>query len=438
MKKRLILLPLIAVCLYTILTSNAGGPGGDYTAGGCSCHGASASTTAVSVQLLNSATLTPVTTYVAGSSYTIRVSGTQTSGAFTLPRFGFQVAAVQTSSPGTSAGTLTPVALSRLITPGVKVIEHTTALTATSGGGGVGTTYVRDIPWTAPTAGFGGVTLRGVINAVDYTFSTANDKWNTANTGVQELGAITGTATVCVGGSTTLSNTFAGGVWNSASTGIATVTTAGVVNGVAAGTAVISYTGGGNTVTRVVTVNAGPAAIGGTLTVCAGQNTTLTNSVSGGAWTSSATAVGTVGAASGIVTGLSAGTTNITYTVGTCSVSATVTVNGVTPITGTASVCVGNTTALANATAGGTWSSSNTAVGTVSTGGVVSGLTAGTTSITYLLPSSCAAVTTVTVNAVPAAIGGTLQVCIVGSATANNTVSGGAWRKGSGNISICS
>ncbi len=436
MKKRLVLLPLIAVCLYTILTSNAGGPGGDYTAGGCSCHGASASTTSVSVQLLNSVTLTPVTTYVAGNSYVIRVTGTQTSGAFTLPRFGFQVAAVQTSSPGTSAGTLTPVALSRLITPGVNVIEHTTALTATSGGGGVGTTYVRDIPWAAPTAGFGGVTLRGVINAVDYTFSTANDKWNTANAGVQELGAITGTATVCVGGSTTLSNTFAGGVWNSASTGIATVTTAGVVSGVAAGTAVISYTGGGNTVTRVVTVNASPAAIGGTLTVCAGQNTTLTNSVSGGAWTSSATAVGTVGATSGIVTGLSAGTTNITYTVGTCSVSATVTVNGVTPITGTTSVCLGNTTALANATAGGTWSSSNTAVGTVSTSGVVSGLTTGTTNITYILPSSCAAVTTVTVNAVPATIGGTLQVCIGGSTTATNTVSGGAWTTGSGNISI--
>lgn len=437
MKKRLILFPLIALCLYTILTSNAGGPGGDYTVGGCSCHGAATSSTTVNVQLLNTATLTPVTTYVAGNSYTIRVTGTQTSSAApSLPRFGFQVAAVQTSSPGTSAGTLTPIPLSRLITPGVNVIEHTEALVATTGSGGLGTTYVRDIPWSAPSAGFGSVTLRGVINAVNFTFSTANDKWNNANAAIPELGAITGTATVCVGGTTTLSNAFAGGAWNGATPAVATVTTGGVVTGVAAGTAVISYTGGGNTVTRVVTVNASPAAISGTLSVCVGQNTSLTNTLAGGVWTSSATAVGTVGAASGIVTGIAAGTTNITYSVGSCSVSATVTVNAVTPITGTASVCVGNTTTLANATAGGTWSSSNVAVGTVSSSGVVSGLSAGTTNITYVLPSSCVAVTTVTVNPVPAAIGGTLQVCMGGSATATNTVGGGVWSTGSGNINI--
>lgn len=53
------------------------------------------------------------------------------------------------------------------------------------------------------------------------------------------------------------------------------------------------------------------------------------------------------------------------------------------PITGGSSVCAGGTVPLSDTTAGGTWSSSNPAIGSISSTGVVTGITAGTTTITY-------------------------------------------------------
>ncbi|HEY6503023.1 MAG TPA: T9SS type A sorting domain-containing protein, partial [Chitinophagaceae bacterium] len=76
------------------------------------------------------------------------------------------------------------------------------------------------------------------------------------------------------------------------------------------------------------------------------------------------------------------------------------------PITGTTTVCTGNTTQLANATAGGIWSSSDVAVATVDANGLVTALTAGTTTISYAVTNTCGTTTVntlVTVNTTPAA-----------------------------------
>ncbi len=70
-----------------------------------------------------------------------------------------------------------------------------------------------------------------------------------------------------------------------------------------------------------------PAAITGTTTLPASHTTTLADAVTGGTWTSSNTAVATVGITSGIVTGVAAGMATITYSLGgTCEVYTTVTV----------------------------------------------------------------------------------------------------------------
>ncbi len=53
------------------------------------------------------------------------------------------------------------------------------------------------------------------------------------------------------------------------------------------------------------------------------------------------------------------------------------------PITGKDTICIGNLTTLHDATTGGIWSSSNTAVATVGTSGIVSGISSGTATITY-------------------------------------------------------
>ena len=132
--------------------------------------------------------------------------------------------------------------------------------------------------------------------------------------------AITGSTTVCVGATTTLTSATTGGAWSSGNTSVATVNSSGVVLGVSAGTTIISYTAIGtfaaSTVTRIVTVNPLPSAgtITGTATLTAGTTTAFSNIVTGGVWSTSAPSIATVGT-TGIVIGVAAGTANISYTV---------------------------------------------------------------------------------------------------------------------------
>lgn len=138
--------------------------------------------------------------------------------------------------------------------------------------------------------------------------------------------SITGTLSVCSGATTQLSNATAGGTWSSSSTAIATVGTAGLVTGVSAGTATISYNKSGCYAVATFTVNAQPVAITGTQTVSVGATTQLTNTTGGGVWSSVTTTVATIGTA-GLVTGVAAGTTTISYVRGGCYATATVTVS---------------------------------------------------------------------------------------------------------------
>ena len=200
---------------------------------------------------------------------------------------------------------------------------------------------------------------------------------------------ITGTMSVCVGGNTALSNTTGGGTWSSSAPGVATVSGSGVVYGVSAGTTIITYiTPAGCSDTALVTVNL-LSPISGPNNVCVNSTITLSNTLAGGTWTSSNTAIATVGA-TGVVGGASAGTVTIVYTAGTgCSTSYAVTVNPLpTAISGPGTVCQGSTIVLSSTPASGTWSSSATSVATVS-GGTVGGVAAGVATITYTLPTAC-------------------------------------------------
>ena len=125
-----------------------------------------------------------------------------------------------------------------------------------------------------------------------------------------------------------------------------------------------------------------------------------------------------------------AGRVIISYTLGTtgCTQVAAVVVNPVSPILGTPVVCVGQATALTDTTLGGTWSSSNPAAGTVSTAGIVTGISAGTTVISYSLGTGCAATMTVTVNGLPPAITGCLYAAE--RAALADPAPGGIWNSG--------
>ncbi len=258
------------------------------------------------------------------------------------------------------------------------------------------------------------------------------------------VASITGTATVCTGATTALSDATAGGAWSSSNIGIASVSTSGVTRGVAPGTATISYTvtNGCNSAvaTRVVTVNAATsvASISGTAAVCGGATTSWTDATAGGVWSSSNTARASVSTA-GVVRGVAPGTATISYTVsGTCGSAIAmqvVTVNAATTaaaISGTATVCIGATTPWTDATAGGVWSSSNTARASVSTAGVVRGVAAGTATISYTVTGTCgSAVATkiVTVGAAStvAAISGTATVCVGSTTVWTDATAGGVW-----------
>jgi hypothetical protein len=119
------------------------------------------------------------------------------------------------------------------------------------------------------------------------------------------------------------------------------------------------------------------------------------------------------------------------------SFTVTVTASVVAPITGTTTVCAGSNTTLATATTGGTWSSANAAVATVNAGGVVTGVSAGTTNIIYT--NSCGVTTSaaVTVNALPGAPT-VVAVDNCGSTvlTASNTTGTILWNTGATGSSI--
>ncbi|MBX2905943.1 MAG: proprotein convertase P-domain-containing protein [Taibaiella sp.] len=262
-----------------------------------------------------------------------------------------------------------------------------------------------------------------------------------ASVSVNPLPAVIGgTLEVCEGLTTTLTNVDAGGTWASANATVATIDgTTGVATGHVAGTAEITYTlPTGCIRTTILTVNPLPDAIGGTLQVCEGLTTTLTDATTGGTWTSSNTTVADIDLNTGLVSGYVAGTSTMTYTNSTtgCINTAILTVNPLpATIGGTLAVCEGLNTTLTNADAGGTWMSANTTTATIgSSSGVATGGTAGMVMITYTLPTGCITSSELTVNALPDAIAGTLQACEGLTSTLSDATSGGTWTSGSTSV----
>src|SRR6266568_4712319 len=201
-------------------------------------------------------------------------------------------------------------------------------------------------------------------------------------------------------------------VWASSNQAVANVNTSGVATAAATGSTTIAATSEGHSGTATLTVTAVTVAVASvtvspaSASVQAGQTVQLTatpkdasgNPLTGRTvtWTSSNTSAGTVNA-SGLVTGVVVGSTTITATSegqsGTSVVTVTlVPVASVTVSPAPASVQAGQTVQLTatpkdangNTLTGRTvtWASSNTSVGTVNASGLVTGVVAGSTTIT--------------------------------------------------------
>ena len=158
-------------------------------ASGGGCH-ASSVTTGITVLLeLDSAGI-PVTGYWPGQTYTVKLTGTNTTSS-TLPGFGFQITATvgttELATPTTAGTWGTAPAGAQVAAPQannfvLSVFEQSSVRQPASGSGGTGTIYMDSITWTAPVAGTGSVSLWAALNAVNNNGNAdGGDLWNVAH-----------------------------------------------------------------------------------------------------------------------------------------------------------------------------------------------------------------------------------------------------------------
>lgn len=400
------LLSLLGGLLYLVLSAHTVGPAavanlectgvsGPGGCGGSSCHGTTPSTQITDTILVMNDSGDVVNYYVPGDIYTLRIRGFNNSTSI-LPKFGFQLTAIKygtTTSAGFFIGT--PNIHNVYVTPSLLVSEHSHTLWC-SGSGGYGSFYQVDVQWVAPS-GAGTIALNAVVNAVD-TNGTAGPEDHWAAPGAPVLlteghpPVIFGPNHICAGATSPISMTPAGGTFSSSDPSIATVTLGGNITGINAGTINLTYTAATGATSIVFTVNPLPAAISGNDMVCLGGSAALTDSTPGGTFFSSNSSVAPV-TTSGMVSGVTTGTANITYKVTStgCQIKKTVTVSTppIVAISGASVVCTGYTVTLSGSPAGGTWSSTNSAKVTVDASGVVTGVTSGSATIKYKVTTYC-------------------------------------------------
>ena len=145
-------------------TGSFANPTGCYAGGGC--H-SSAATSTISVAIeMDSTGGVPTTMYKPGNTYTVKITGTATSGSF--PKYGFQLNALKGTASTTSnadAGTWTTTGLptnTQCTAPGsytqLTVMEQSTAIALS------GSSFTQTFTWTAPAAGTGTISFWGAAN----------------------------------------------------------------------------------------------------------------------------------------------------------------------------------------------------------------------------------------------------------------------------------
>ena len=343
----------------------------------------------------------------------------------------------------------------------------------------------RSITWSSNASGVATVSSTGLVSGVsagNATITATSEGMDGTGAIIVSVASLAPVASVTVspnpagvraGGTaqlTAVTKDSAGNVltgrsitWTSNATGVATVSASGLVSGASVGNATITATSEGKNGTAAVNVSLVPvasvtvspnpagAAVGGTVQLTAVTKDSAGNILTGRAitWGSNAPGVATV-SASGLVTGVSGGNATITATSegksGTAAVTITaVPVASVTVSPNPAAIRVGGTvqlTAVTKDSAGNiltgraiTWSSNATGVATVSATGRVTGVAAGSATITAIsegksgtaaITVTLAPVATVTVSPNPASVvvAGTVQLTATLKDSAGATLTG--------------
>jgi len=172
----------------------------------------------------------------------------------------------------------------------------------------------------------------------------------------------------------------------------------------------------------------------GSGTLCVGDTVTLSDTMSGGAWSSSNTGIATIGSG-GLATAMSAGTDTVMFTMGCQSATLSLTVNPLPSageISGAGDLCAGSASAYTDTAAGGVWSTGTASIAGIGSTGVMNGLAAGAAVLTYTVNNGiCSAMVydTVTVDPLPNAgvITGVDTICPGDTMRLADAVTGGAW-----------
>ena len=450
---------------------------------GCSCH-SSASTTTTVVELDSAGV--PVTSYRGGQSYNVKISATNTSTS-SLPKFGFQLATVKLTGAGTGNcvqagtwGSSLPTNVQNTTTGAsglpIPIIEQSSQITATTGTGGNGTTYVESIPWTAPVAGTGSIKIYGVLNAVNNNGGSSGDKYKVATAvtiteavAVAPIASVSiaitsGTNPTCSGSSVTFTATPTNGgsaptyQWKVGTTVVgtgSTYTTTTLANGNAVTCVMTSNLAGvtGSPATSpAITMTINPSVTDSVnitstaTTICSGTSVTFTaHPFNAGTptyqWKVGTTLVGTGATYSSSTLANGNVVTCVMTPTGTCVTPATSTSNAITMvvnpsvtdsvnITSTAtSICTGTSvTFTAHPFNGGTptyqWLVGSTAVGTGPTY-TSSSLANGNVVTCVMTPTgSCVSPATSTSNAITMAVSSSLTDSVNITSTATTICSG--------------
>ncbi len=203
-------------------SGNTGAPSESQTCGNCHAGGAYGPVT-ISIQVFTLGTTNPVTSYVPGQQYDLRVTVNKNAG--TPAGYGFQLTCLTLANNTPLAGysNLASNVKQKLVTTGTYAgrtyTEHN----------GVGSNNIFNMRWTAPAAGTGSVRFYSAGNAVNGTGSTGGDNGGFSNLTLTEAAilAANGTSTnpSCNNGSDgTISISVTGGttpysfLWNDGST----------------------------------------------------------------------------------------------------------------------------------------------------------------------------------------------------------------------------
>jgi uncharacterized protein YjdB len=377
------------------------------------------------------------------------------------------------------------------------VVGQTTQLTAEPRDSAGEVLSGRVMAWSTSSAQVATVTSAGLVTAVSVgtaTITAASDgrvARVTVNVSPRPVGAVVvspGQVSINVGRTTQLTASPTDGQGNpltgrpvsftSSNTGVATVSSGGLVTGIAPGSATIAATSEGKSGTASVTVTPEPvvsvSVVPATSSIIVGSTVQL-SAVAFGAngqplpgrvvsWSSGAPGLASV-SGSGLVIGIASGTAvilaHVDGVVGSATVSvAQMPVASVSVSPSTASLTVGGTSTLSATlrdASGNTlsgrivgWSTSDQAVATVSQSGVVTGVAAGSTTITATSegqtgtasitvtsggPGPLAAIT-LTPTSLSLVVGGTQQVIATALDASGTVLSGVSISWSSANSSV--